>query len=205
MIHKIILINGPPYSGKDMAAKILRRAIGVRVYKMSRPLKDGLREFFGFTTDAIHRVIEPFKDQRVVELFTAGEGPMSWREVQVSLSETWAKPLFGDDILGRIAVNYLTQPTSFPITVIPDSGFRAEALPLVKAFGAENVLLIQLTKVECSFEGDSRSYIELDDLGVTTVLLDNRYPLIATDDMPITFEMQLGQAVRGWLGEEQEV
>lgn len=207
MTHKIILINGPSYSGKDTAGKILQRMFGARQYKMSRPLKDGLREFFCFSYDMMQSSIEVHKDERYnVGLFRTKEGiTLTWREVQISLSEEWAKPLFGDDILGRIAVSYLTEPTSFSMTVITDSGFRDETLPLVAAFGADNILLIQLTKQDCSFEGDSRSYIELDDLGVTTVLLDNRYPLRATDDMPITYGMQLGKVLRGWLGEEQEV
>ncbi len=209
MTHKIVLINGPPYSGKDDAGKILRRIRAARMYKMSRPLKDGLREFFGFGIDDV-RDIEAHKDEHVVGLFSPSSPddvhtiPLSWRDVQISLSETWAKPLFGQAILGRLAVQYLSQPTSFDMTVITDVGFREEALPIVHAFGVDNILLIQLTRKGCSFKGDSRSYIELDDLGVTTVLLDNRYPLIATDDMPITYEMQLSRALRGWLGEEQE-
>ncbi len=205
MTHKIILINGPPHSGKDEAGKILRRTRGARLYKMSRPLKEGLREFFGLSIDAMKLSIEPNKDEHVVESFrTPRDSVMSWREVQISLSEEWAKPCFGKDILGRLAVSYLRQPTSFNMTVITDSGFREEALPLIYAFGPENCLLITLSREDCTFEGDSRDYIELDDLGVTTVALNNRFPLIATDDMPITYEMQLSKTVRDWLGEEQE-
>lgn len=204
MTHKIILINGPPGSGKDTAGHILRRTFNVRLYKMSRPLKEGLREFFGIDPDVMRRSVEPYKDQVIyahsVDIFNG----LSWRQMQISLSETWAKPLLGKDILGRLAVTHLRQPTGLDMTVITDTGFREETLPIVQAFGVNNILLIQLTRKDCTFEGDSRSYIELDDLGVTTVLLDNRYPLIATDDMPITYEMQLGQVVRGWLGEEQE-
>ncbi len=206
MTHKIILINGPPHSGKDTAGKILRRTHGARLYKMSRPLKDGLREFFGFSIDAMKLSVEPNKDDHVVDLFKVAwnSNILSWREVQISLSEDWAKPLFGDDILGRIAVGYLMQLSSFDMTVITDSGFRDEALPLVTAFGADNILLIQLMREGCSFERDSRDYIKLDDLGVTTIQLNNRYPLQPTDDMPITYEMQLSKAIRDWLGEEQE-
>jgi len=197
--HKIILINGPPSSGKDRAGMILRRIRGVRLYKMSRPIKEGLREFFSFSTEIMKDHVEPFKDEVKVPIFNG----MTWREVQISLSEDWAKKEFGDDIFGELAVNYLQLPTSFDMTAITDTGFRSEVLPIVRAFGVDNCLLIQLTRKGCPYEGDSRSYLELDDIGVITVLLNNRSPLQPTDDMPITYEMQLGNAVRGWLGEEQ--
>jgi len=200
MTHKIIFINGPPGSGKDTAGKILRRMHDIRLYKMSRPLKEGLREFFSFSTEIMRDHVELFKNEVKVPIFNG----MTWRQVQIKLSEEWAKPLFGDDIFGQLAVNYLQQPTSFLMTAITDTGFRGEALPIIRAFGPDNCFLIQLTRKDCTFEGDSRSYIELDDLGVTTILLDNRFPLQVTDDMPITYEMQLGKTLHGWLGEEQE-
>ena len=208
MTHKIILLNGPPSSGKDTASKIIRYKCGARKYKMSRPLKIGLCEFFQFDVSHAIDQLEPNKDKQVEPLFRTADGGqmdvMTWRQVQISLSETWAKPLFGDDIIGRLAVSYLCKPTSFSLTVISDCGFRHEMIPLIKQFGADNLFLIQLTRDGCTYEGDSRSYVELDDLGVTTVLLDNRYPLKPTDKMPLTFEMQIVSAVNGWLGVEED-
>jgi len=201
MIHKIIFVNGPPGSGKDTAGSILRSTFDVRLYKMSRPIKDGLTAFFNISQSTMRSVIEPHKDERNrVEAFRG----MSWREIQISLAEQWAKRCLGEDIFGRLATTYLGDATSTDMTVITDSGFREECLPVVQQFGPAYCLLIQLMREGCTFEGDSRSYIELDDLGVTTIQLNNRYPLEPTEDMPITFRMQLGQAVRGWLEEEQE-
>lgn len=198
-MHRIIFLNGPPRSGKDEGASIIVRNFPARRYKMSRPLKDGLAAFFGFN-HAMMRDIEANKDEEgIVALFNG----LSWRQAQISLSETWAKRVFGDDIFGKLAVMYLREATSTDITVISDSGFLHECLPIVRHFRPSQCLLIQLMRDGCTFEGDSRSYIELDEFGVTTVQLHNRFPLVATDKEPITYEMQLCQVVRQWMGQEQ--
>jgi len=194
MTHKIIFINGPPHSGKDQASYILKRLYGVRTYKMSRPLKDALSAFFLIDHFTLRDEVEPNKDKKLPEF-----GNLSWREMQISLSEGWAKRVFGPDVLGQCAVRFLRQGTSFDMTVI-ECGFYRECVPIVKHVGSDNCLLIQLSRKECTFEDDSRSYIELSNLGVTTIELDNRYPLNPTADMPLTYEMQLQSAVNGWLG-----
>lgn len=199
-MHKIIFLNGPPGSGKDTAGMIIKRTFNARTYKMSRPLKDGLRGFFNIDFDEMRTHVEPNKDSQFVMF-----GGLSWREVQISLSETWAKPLLGQDIFGNLAVGYLSHMTGTDMTAITDSGFRAEALPVVLCFGPDNCLLIKLAREGCTFaDNDARDYIYLDDLGVVTSTIDNQFPLTATDDAPITFAMQLGKVIRDWLGEEQE-
>lgn len=199
MRNKIIFINGPPSSGKDTAGRILARTHNARVYRMSRPLKQALAAFFIIDHFRMKDEVEPNKEVPDAEF-----GGLSWRQLQISFAETWAKPLLGHDILGRIAVAFLEQATSFKMTVTIDSGFREECLPVIQHAGTGNCLLIHLVRDGCTYEGDSRSYIELDDLGVTTIQLHNRYPLVPTDDMPLTYEMQLCSAVNGWLGVDDD-
>ncbi len=198
-MHKVIFVNGPPRSGKDQAGMILKRTHNVRIYKLSRPMKDALAAFFYIDHFMMKDEIEPNKDTRSAEF-----GDLSWRGIQISFAETWAKPVLGQDILGKLGVMFLKQGTTYDITVITDSGFVEECMPIVKHIGIDNCLLIQLSRDGCTFEGDSRSYIELDNIGVTMIQLHNRYPLVPTDDMPLTYEMQLRSAVNGWLGEDND-
>lgn len=202
MIHKIIFLNGPPGSGKDQAGIILKRTHGARTYKMSHPMKEALAALFYIDPFQMKEEIEPTKDQRTFDMFECGRDRkiMTWREVQISFAETWARPVFGYDIFGRLAVEYLKQLTSFDMTVITDTGFREETIPIIRHVGHDNCLLIQLMRDECTFEGDSRSYIDVAGFGVTTVELHNRYPLNPTAEMPLTYEMQLVSVVNGWLG-----
>ncbi len=203
MTHKIIFLNGPPRSGKDTAGGLIAREFGARLYKMSRPLKGALRELFNISTSTAMNTLEAHKDERVVDMFmSAGGDILSWREVQISLSEEWIKPTFGQDILGRLALRNLSGLTGTDYTVFTDTGFRAECIPIIDAYGADNCLLIHLGRKDCSFDGDSRGYIAL--VGVRTVECDNYLPMTSTDDAPITFGMQLAQIIRSWTGEEQE-
>lgn len=197
--HKIILLNGPPSSGKDTAARYICLHFNARHHKFSRPLRAAMQEFFGFTPETI-KVVEAHKDERKVALFN----DLTWREVLISFSEDWAKPTFGNDIFGKIALGQLLRATGTDITVFSDCGFRSEVEVIVDRVGVDNCLVIQLSRDGCTFEGDSRSYLELSDIGVTTVELHNNLPLSPTPTTPITYEMQICAAVRKWLGVEQE-
>ena len=79
--------------------------------------------------------------------------------------------MFGKDIFGKVLVNRLCTPEPLPaIAVISDTGFEAECKPIIEYATPERCVLIQLQREGCTFEGDSRSYI---DLPITTVQLTN--------------------------------
>lgn len=188
MTNKVVFINGPTRSGKDTAALIAVKHFGARTYKMAAPLKNAVSAFFGLDGyEERHLYETDAKDQKCDRLF--GHIP---RQVLIDFSERWAKPLFGSDVFGRHAIRFIQEPTQAPFTVISDSGFRSEAEPIVGWLGARRCLLIQLSRPGCTFEGDSRSYIELDDLGVTTVQVHNAH----NKDI---FELQIERAIRKWL------
>jgi hypothetical protein len=110
---------------------------------------------------------------------------VSYREAQIKLSELYAKPLFGLDIFGRLFIervyngyaraikNEVITQDDVLVVLVPDSGFVVEAEPVVAEFGARNVALFNIYREGHSFEGDSRSYLSLDHLGVNRVRLIN--------------------------------
>lgn len=163
--RRVIFLNGPPSSGKDTLANALRRHDPKRftTYAMKRPMQMALTEFLGLNyLDVMKWNTDPVeKGQSQAALYGA-----SWRATQIHFAETFAKPFFGKDVFGKLAVYYLTQ-SAMPITVISDSGFRDECIPVVKYLQPKNCLLIRLHREGCTFAGDSRSYHELADVGVT--------------------------------------
>jgi hypothetical protein len=159
----VVLCNGPPRSGKDEIAKALRK-LQFQQDRFSAPLKAMIPAMLGVT----HEELEVCKD----EPHPAIAGGLTYRQLQISLSETWFKPNFGDDIFGvlladRIArkracdVNRMCSlPTRF---VIPDSGFLPELAGLVDMLSGHRLtarlLVIHTSRPGCDFSIDSRGYL----------------------------------------------
>lgn len=167
--HKIVLMNGPPRSGKDTAGEFFKLHHNARLYKMSSPLKEGTLGFLGAVDYGERKWLEDHKEERLEQF------GMSYREMQISMSEDWSKKVFGDEIFGKLAVRRLKKATGALFTVVTDSGFLSEAMPLVRFFGASNVLHVKLSRPGCSFEGDSRSHWDPTKLGVRSLELANYY------------------------------
>lgn len=166
---KLILFNGPRHSGKDTAALHCVAQYNAHHFKMSRPLKDGVKAIFGLSDQEV-TLLESIKTQPSATLFGK-----SYVSLQISLSEDYMKPLFGEDIFGRIAADRLASELAKDqhqeLYVCSDSGFAAEAWPVIELFDPKNVLLVKIERRGKTFAGDSRSYIHLK--GITTLVLNN--------------------------------
>jgi hypothetical protein len=169
MQHKLILVNGPPRAGKDTAADYLAQDLGWYPFKFSAPIKAAIRAAFELHDDEV-AYAESIKSEPTA-LFYGN----SYRDTQISFSEDWAKPFFGPTVFGQLAARHLRNAfKQYPDKVgfvCSDSGFAEEALPVLEVFGKQNTLLVKVSRPGTSFQGDSRSYIELD--GVTTVDIVN--------------------------------
>lgn len=179
----LILLNGPPRSGKDEGAKYLYHKYNAHWFRMSQPIKDAVRAMFNMT-DAQQKHCEEHKDTRLPFLFDC-----TYREVQIAFSEIFAKELFGVTVFGRLAARRIAQSAT-RMFVCSDSGFMQEAHPIVQQVGAENVLVIRLHRRGTSFDGDSRSYISID--GATNIDLENHGSLAL-------YHERLDGVVTSWL------
>lgn len=174
MSTKVIFLNGPPGCGKDFAGRLFAtRYVGsVHVDKFARYLKEATHALYGIFIQgkpAPHDWFENRKDRPASELF--GLTP---RQAYIAVSETYMKVQHGDRIFGQLALrNIRMEAPSADLVVITDSGFREEAEVLVEHFGAENCLMIHVRRSDCSFDGDSRDWVDLTDLGVETRVVDN--------------------------------
>lgn len=186
MAH-IIFLNGPPRSGKDTIAKELVRRFDAVEYKISRPLKQFVQQFFGLTKEEYLRMIEAEKDIPQKLLF--GKTP---REVQIALSETFAKPLFGESVLGELAARSILAGNQ-QIVAISDSGFSGECVPIIRRFGRRNCSVVHVHREGCTFAGDSRGYVE--GLGVFTQTFNNRFDRVKDKEM---FDANVERILTRW-------
>lgn len=157
MKPRIIIINGPPQSGKDTTAALVEAFTGAYRTKFAKALKDRAHAMVGLSVQHDH-----FERQKDTQL--AVFGGMTPRQFYIWFSEEMIKPVFGPRYFGEITlVDIRNQIEAGRSVVVSDSGFVGEAMPLVEAFPG-SVELWRIYREKTSFKGDSRSYIELPDV-----------------------------------------
>lgn len=184
---KVVFLNGPARSGKDTAGRIIKAelesSMRLEIVKFAAELKKRVHAAYNcraFGEILPHDAYEETKDQISADFL--GITPQA---AYIGFSERYMKPIHGQDIFGRLLLDHMERTLKIKHILrigdtrdiggflITDSGFREEAEPIVKHFGAENCLLVKLSRDGFDFRKDSRGYIDLSDLGVTTFLVNN--------------------------------
>ena len=154
--RRVVFLNGPPGSGKDTAGAFLAsRLANARLRKFASALKFATHDLYGLPRWVQHDHFEAVKNEPL-DLFFG----LSPRQAYIQTSEQLVKPVMGADFFGRIMARRIIDGDA-AISIITDSGFAAEAMPIVTAIGPENCLLIRLDRDGASFKDDSRGYIDL--------------------------------------------
>ena len=159
---KVVFFNGPSGSGKDTCVKLSYKEL--KRFSFADKVKKMTANAFGWAEFPEH-----LKD----EVAFPERGPATWRQLVIAFSEEYMKPLYGDDIFGKLLLEedikpWLRDPTGpyGPYNIgITDSGFAPEQVPLVSYFDGQNCCIVQLEREGCSFEGDSRGYVHHADTG----------------------------------------
>lgn len=99
-------------------------------------------------------------------------GGKTWRDMYIHYSEHVIKPLHGKEWFGEQFVRAVER-CGVATIVVPDSGFIEEAERVVREYGPDNVALFRIHRDGIDFTGDSRSYIDLQHVGVTGVDIQN--------------------------------
>lgn len=149
---KVLLLNGPPRCGKDTVASIIGKAHPVVIEKFAHPLRAAAGAFFELTDEQLEKTKR--KDPRV-------------RKFKIGLSENVVRPIYGSDYFGvacakRVAKLALQSPVS--TVIISDCGFEEEAHAFISTLQNETDLeaqLWQISRDNCTFSGDSRSWVRL--------------------------------------------
>lgn len=170
---KIILLNGPPSSGKDTAAKHIRTLcekhwindgnscgfsqLRCLLDRMSMPIKRAFAGTMGLriTEDGI---VEPWESRKEEVIPEFG---ISYRQWQIDFSESFLKnyniAIFGQLLSARIERRFSKGIAN--LMVIPDCGFSIEIDTIYEDFPPEDILLIRCHRPGFTFQGDSRGYV----------------------------------------------
>lgn len=169
----IVIFNGPPNSGKDFAAKAMSQKFGVPHFEMKAALRKMAHSIVAVHLEATTVLPEEATALEVAAEFcweyeanaflknnsrAAAFGYRTWRQFLIHISEDIMKPIFGQDVFGRAAAK-LVREMDADLCFFSDGGFQVEVEELRKE---GTVIVIQLERIGCSWNGDSRGYINGD-------------------------------------------
>lgn len=156
---KLIVLNGPPSSGKDILCHCLSQYVNTYSYKFISPAEEVIQTLFRISDADWFFLREQDKDTPSELLYGK-----SLRQVFISFSEEYMKPTFGKDVFAKLAKQRLSERIGDDgLIVISDCGFIEEIIPIAEL--STYNLLVRLSREGTSFEaiGDSRGYIQLED------------------------------------------
>lgn len=171
MTYTVVFLNGPPSCGKDTIGKYLAENLDG---KFSTDIKEFKEPLYQHTAELFNVDLTWFK--LVATNRVTKERPLrklkgfSPRKTLIFTSEEVYKKIHGKDYFGKCVADSLK---SHAVTFITDSGFIEEAEAVVNKVGAKNCLLVNLERYGTSFDNDSRSYINMDHLGVKRIVVQN--------------------------------
>lgn len=171
----IILFNGPPGSGKDIAADYFKK-YNFKHLSFKYQLFNETIKYFNIDRKYF---MDGYNNREIKEMPTALLGHMSRREAMIYVSEKVIKPRKGQDYFGKLVADEIDLNKNYAIS---DGGFIDELLPVIEKVGAENFLLVQLTREGHDFSSDSRRYFNSEKIIKEYVLgaktpVDNKYVL----------------------------
>ncbi len=179
----IVLLNGPPGSGKDTAAKFIVKHLARTVhYKLSRPLKSAVNSIFDISPE----VVKHFDAEK--EVSSPHLLGSTYREAQISVYHMLSAK-YGENVLARLFIRYLKKYDASKHIVVSDCGRTGEAQTLIAHFGNDNVSRIKLYRSGCNFDDDIREYVKINLERDTAI--DNKF------DLHI-FEMQVKRVLTRW-------
>lgn len=160
MGKNVIILNGPPDSGKDRAAEYLCQKINQTANLPTAYHNRFKDKLFELTTSIFNIDEETFfglyDNRKTKEVPTPLLYDKSPRGSLIFVSETMIKPNFDKEYFGRCA----NQNLKDGINVFSDGGFVDEINPIYENVGKDNLLIVRLHRPGRDFSKDSRDYIK---------------------------------------------
>lgn len=151
----IFIFNGPPASGKD-AACLFFQSLGFKHLSFKHELFKETIKHFGVNHDWF---MERYDDRAIKDRKETLLKGMSRREAMIYVSEEIIKPKHGKSFFGDQVSNEICVDTNYCIS---DGGFIEELVPIINKVGANEIILVQITRKDCNFYSDSRRYFDGD-------------------------------------------
>lgn len=145
----VVILNGPPRSGKDTAAQVFEER-GYSHLKFSSALKKEAHKRYGMEDKPID-AFETLKDTSLMEF--DGHTP---REVYIDVGAE-LRGQYGPQIFGKLIADEIAASQSKRF-IISDLANMDELKPLLHQPGIQTQV-IRLHRVGKTFEGDSRTYV----------------------------------------------
>jgi len=164
----IIIFNGPPGTGKDEAANFFE-ARGFTHLSFKKVLFRETIEHFGVSEQWF---MKDYHNREVKESPEKSLQGLSRREALIHVSEEIIKPIEGPDFFGRCVAAEMQSGCDYAVS---DGGFIEELTPIINTIGADNIVLVQLTRDGCDYSSDSRRYF--DGNVIEEYVLDHKTPI----------------------------
>lgn len=165
----VIAFNGPPGCGKDTAATMAATILSQRGFEVVQlKFADGLKLAVNMFCDVDFPELPHEELKKQLTPWADAEHQATFRDAYIAFSEQFAKPLWGEDVFGRILANDIKNDggdffdndgNQSIVYLISDSGFEPEQYPVIEEVGDNGYTLVQIHRDGHTFEGDSRSYI----------------------------------------------
>ena len=160
----VVILNAPPYSGKDTIADIMVKNIEATKQEFKETLYLETAKYYGFGL-AYFKFISgtrKYKDN-LESVFSKKKDSLGFgitpREALIRVSENIIKPSHGKDYFGVKAAERLTEG----LNVFSDGGgWWEELVPVAEA--ADRTIICRLYRHGFTFDGDSREYYDSDKL-----------------------------------------
>ncbi len=167
---KVVVLNGPPGSGKDTIGKALSEWMKVDCLhgQFKQPLLEILAATLRVSVDALMSI---YDNRELKETPLAIFGGHSIREAMIAISEDYIKPIFGKDYLGKAQLALLRKHKP-NLVIYTDGGFLDELQPLLDAPEVE-LHVVHIHRRNCTFACDSRGYVTPSELADAIVHCDN--------------------------------
>lgn len=180
----IVLFNGPPGSGKDLAADFYKK-LGFKHLSFKYQLYRETCNYFDCDYDWF---MEGYDNREVKEIPSMLLGHMSRREAMIYVSEEVIKPKKGLDYFGQLVAGEIQDGKDYCIS---DGGFIDELIPVVDRVGTDKFVLVQLTRDGHDYSSDSRRYFKGKDLKDEYVLGGVKTPIDSQYVLPHTFDVTM--------------
>jgi hypothetical protein len=167
---KLLLINGPPGSGKDTTKGIALKWVAIHfphiipcVERFSAPLKASFAAIMeaDLDDDLLIPTYEDTKEKPIPLLANT-----SYRQFQIYLA-THMKAAYGPDIFGKLFLSRIKHCTDDELSdtaiaddyrewlfIIPDCGFQSELDTVLASgrFAPEDILLLNMNRLDCAWD-----------------------------------------------------